>query len=57
MYLPEEPGERVETYFGDGEYTGETGQYGEHFEIELDDGEVTKLHYEDILGPAKSSEI
>lgn len=48
MYVPRNAGERVDTYEGKGEYTGEEGQFGEHFVIELDSGEEVRLHKEDI---------
>lgn len=48
MYPPEEAGERVDTVDGPGTWTGETGQWGEHYVIELESGETARLHYEDI---------
>lgn len=48
MYRPQAEGERVDTIDGPGVWTGETGQFGEHFVIDLDDGESARLHYEDI---------
>lgn len=48
MYPPEEDGERVQTTEGPGEFTGRTGQFDEHYEIDLDSGTTTYFHYEDI---------
>lgn len=51
MYVPETAGERVEVRIDGrdtGVYTGESGQYGEHFVIEFDDGSTARLHKEDI---------
>lgn len=48
MHIPKSEGERVRTPEGEGEYTGESGQFDEHFHIELDSGETVRLHYEDI---------
>jgi hypothetical protein len=49
MYRPDTAGERVRVRSeGTGEYTGQTGQYGEHFEIKLDSGETSWFHKEDI---------
>ena len=48
MYRPEEPDEEVETTHGTGNWTGEVGQYGEHYEIDLNQGGIVFLHYEDI---------
>lgn len=48
MYQPQSAGERVDTIDGEGTYTGDTGKWGEHFEVDLDSGGTTYLHYEDI---------
>lgn len=49
MYVPQSAGERVETVDGTrGEFTGETGEFGEHFVIELDSGETQRFHKEDL---------
>ena len=55
MHIPETNGERVRVFNPEtneydigGEYTGEAGQYGEHFVIACDDGMNRRLHYEDI---------
>lgn len=48
MHVPRTDGERVGTIDGPGEWTGESGQFGEHFVIALDDGEEARLHKEDI---------
>lgn len=48
MYVPESEGERVDTVDGPGEFTGRSGQWDEHYEIDLGDGGTPFLHTEDI---------
>jgi len=61
MYRPTDPGESVVVYNGEteafdreGEWTGDTGEYGEHFQISFPDGTAGRFHYEDIK-PAVSN--
>lgn len=53
MYVPERAGEVVLAMTRDGyrpaRWTGETGQYGEYYLLELLDSDKNiRLHYEDI---------
>lgn len=57
MYKPKYSGDKVKVsdHLEDigrevGEWTGETGQFGEHYGIDIE-GEVHFLHYEDLERP------
>lgn len=48
MYIPDNTDETVYTPNGPGTWTGDSGQFDEHFDIKLESGGTVRLHYEDI---------